>query len=220
MLEWTISSVRDDSLGLTNVAEEIASLVSSMCTAFQQSACIEPIWELFTCDESVGRVVVQFPVSAELFDSFFNGHFGYRGFFRQGPWTGTVVNSLIISEIKSALAPKLSETVQAHVLKAGPRLDGKVTLERSTLLRSLDPNLAKVWYSTAVVTSAGELRLLPSGVSAEKINVGLREPWMKIIQEPGDCVIEVKGAFVGMNGLFQVKDPEKRARSLSEHGEA
>jgi len=77
-----------------------------------------------------------------------------------------------------------------------------------------------VWYSTAVVNPAGYLRLLPSGISGEKVNVGLENPWMKICQKPGDCVIEVKGAFVGSNGLFQAKDPESRARTLSERGEA
>jgi hypothetical protein len=57
-------------------------------------------------------------------------------------------------------------------------------------------------------------------MSEEKINVGRQEPWMKICQNPNDCVIEVKGAFVSAHGLFQVKDPEVRAHTLSERGEA
>ncbi len=220
MLNWNINPVRDDSLGLADVAGEIASLVSSVCSEYKKCALFEPIWEVFTNDESIGRAVVQFTVGAELFDLFFNHPLGYRGFFRRGPWMGTAVNSLIICEIKLALATKISDQVQAHVLKCGPTVHGEVRLERSTFLRSLDPSLSKVWYSTAAVTSTGELCRLPSGVSAERIDVGLQETWMKIAQESSECVIEVKGAFVGKSGLFQVKDPEIRARTLSERGEA
>lgn len=220
MADWHIANTQDNAQGLACIASDVAILANSLHTAFQRSGCFEPIWEVLEADESIGRSVLQFHVSSTLFDKFFNSPLGYRGFFRQGPWLGSAVNALIVAEIKSALLPRLSERVVAHVLKVGPKLAGCITLERSCFLRSLDPSLSKIWYSTAVVNSTGSLRLLPSGVSGEKLNVGLQEQWMKVCQDPTDCVIEVKGAFVGACGLFQVKDPEVRARTLSERGEA
>lgn len=87
-------------------------------------------------------------------------------------------------------------------------------------MRSLDPSLTKVWYSTAEIVPKGEIRLLPTGVSNQKIDVGLPDNWAEIFQNRHDCIVEVKGAFVGSCGLFQIKDPELRARTLSNKGEA
>jgi hypothetical protein len=88
------------------------------------------------------------------------------------------------------------------------------------ILRSLDPSLAKVWYSTSEIGPTGEIRLLSTGMSDRKIDVGLPNHWVEICQDSNDCIIEVKGAFVGSCGLFQIKDPELRARTLSNKGEA
>jgi hypothetical protein len=44
--------------------------------------------------------------------------------------------------------------------------------------------------------------------------------WKRIEQDPGDSIIEIKGAFVGACGLFQLKDPEVRATGLWRTGGA
>lgn len=221
MTDWNIGEVKDNADGLALVASDIVNLVSSLCAEFEKAEYFLPIWERLEDNDSVGRSVVQFRVSSTLFDTFFNSAVGYRAMFRRGPWIGSSVNAAIVAGIKAILSQKLSKSVNAHVLKWGPELAGHMTLDSSQFLRSLDFCLSKVWFCTAEVVPEGELRMLPLGVSYEKeIDVGLQHPWKKIEQGPDDCIIEIKGAFVGERRLFQIKDPELRARGLTESGGA
>jgi hypothetical protein len=118
------------------------------------------------------------------------------------------------------LSDSLPETVAAHLIEFGPKWKGRTTVTRADFLRSFDPNLAKVWYSTAEVRPNGEIRLMPTGVSDGKIDVGLAHEWTEIRQKHEDCILEAKGAFIGPCGLFQLKDPELRARTLFGKGQA
>ena len=213
----------DDVRGIADVADEISTLVSSLRVALEQVGGINPIWELSDRVPSVGRSVVQIRVSAEFFEAFFNSSTGYRAMFRRGRRIGSLANSALVDAVQSMLVPSLPDMVDAHLIKGGlngPEWAGCTAIPRSTFLRSLDPSLAKVWYSTAEVRSNGQIRGLPFGVSDEKIDVGLSYQWAEVRQDAEDCIIEVKGAFVGSCGLFQIKDPELLARTLSEKGEA
>ena len=221
MTDWNIDEVQDNIDGISLVARDIVNLVSSLCAEFEEAEYFLPVWELLEDDNSAGRSVVQFRVSSTLFNTFFNSDIGYRAMFRRGPWIGSSVNAAIVAGIKTILSQKLPKSVNAHVLKWGPELAGHMSLNSSQFLRSLDFCLSKVWYCTAEVVPEGKLRNLPSGVSnTETITVGFQYPWKKIEQDQGDCIIEIKGAFLGKCGLFQVKDPELRAQRLSERGEA
>jgi len=221
MNDWNIGEVQDNIDGLALVSRDIVNLVSSLCAEFEEAKYFLPVWELSKDNDSVGRSVVQFHVSPKLFNTFFNSNVGYRAMFRRGPWIGSSVNAAIVAGIKTIVSQKLSRSVNARVLKWGAKMDKQITLDSSQFLRSLDFCLSKVWYCTAEVVPKGKPRKLPSGVSnGEKINVGLQYPWKKIEQGSDDCIIEIKGAFLGERGLFQIKDPELRARRLSESGEA
>jgi hypothetical protein len=220
MNTWGITTSADEVLGITDVAPAISALVSRLCVALGQVDPVEPIWELSERFASVGRSVVQVRVSQELFETFFNSSNGYRAMYRRGPRIGNATNAALVAAVQSMLSTSLSETVDAHVIKVGPEWVGHTAIQRSTFLRSLDPSLAKVWYSTAEIRPTGEIRLLPTGISDRKIDVGLACHWAEIRQDASDCIIEVKGAFVGSCGLFQHKDPELRARTLSSKGEA
>ena len=218
--DWKLQDVGDEAAGLAQVAGSIDSLVSSLCAAFEAAQSFEPAWELLEADDAVGRSVVQFKVAPNLFDLVFNEPLGYRGMYRRGPWTGASVNSLMVAKLKAGVAAKVPKVLDLQVLRSGPSLDGRKDIDQATFLRSLDPALSKVWYCTAEIRPNEELRLLPSGVSATKLEVGRPNPWAVLRQSPDDCIIEVKGAFVGPHGLFQVKDPERRGAVLSERGEA
>ena len=61
---------------------------------------------------------------------------------------------------------------------------------------------------------------MPTGMSDGKIDVGLAYDWAEIRQNPDDCILEAKGAFIGPDGLFQHKDPELRAHTLFRKGQA
>ena len=204
MNDWNIKEVQDNIDGLALVSRDIANLESSLCAEFKEAKNIQSVWELLKDNDSVGRSVVQFDVSFNFFDTFFNSNVGYRAMFRRGPWIGNSVNAALVAGIKTILSQKLPESVNAHVLKWGPKLDGKVTLDSSKFLQSLDFCLSKVWYCTAKVDPRGELRPLSSGVSnEERINVGLGDQWKKIEQGQNDCIIEIKGAFLGSAGSFR-----------------
>ncbi len=220
MNTWAITTSPDEILGIAAVAREISALVSGLNAALEQAKAIEPIWELSDQFPLVGRAVVQVPVEAEFFATFFNSSAGYRAMFRRGPLIGNATNAALVSTVRSALMLSLADTANAHVIRTGPEWIRREAISRATLVRSLDPSLAKVWYSTAEIRPKGEIRLLPTGVSDRKINVGLPHHWVEIYQDSDDCIIEVKGAFVGSCGLFQIKDPELRARTLSSKGEA
>lgn len=223
MNTWEISTTADDVRGIADVADAISTLVSGLCAALEQVGVINPIWELLDQDPSVGRSVVQIRVSPEFFEAFFNSSTGYRAMFRRGRRIGSFSNSALVDAVQSVLPASLPDLVDAHLLKAGlngPEWVGRTVIPRSTFLRSLDPSLAKVWYSTAEVEPSGEIRPLPFGVADGKIDVGLSNHWAEVRQDAQDCILEIKGAFVGACGLFQIKDPELRARTLSEKGEA
>jgi hypothetical protein len=221
MNTWNINPIRDDTAELGQVATEITALASGLRTSVEHLDRIQFVWELFDQQPSVGRSVVQVHVSSTFFETFFNSPVGYRAMFRRGPYIGSATNGALLREVLSVLSPRLPESLNVPVIKnPGPEWVEHYRLARSEFLRSLDPCLAKLWYSTAEIRADGTIRSLPYGVIDGKIDVGLSYHWAEIRQNEQDCIIEIKGAFIGPYGLFQVKDPEERARKLFEKGEA
>jgi hypothetical protein len=219
---WHITPITDDVFGIAEAAEAIGALVSGLRSALELADSSVLVWELRENSQTVGRAAVQVGVGLDFFEQFFNSSRGYRALFRRGRRIGSAANAALIDTILLTLARRLPESVNALlVTKIGDALQiaGRTTVDRSKFLRSLDPSLAKVWYATAEISSEN-IRWLSSGVSESKIDVGLEYMWKKIQQDPGDCIIEVKGAFVAPCGLFQVKDPEVRATGLSTTGGA
>ncbi len=221
MNTWNINPSKDDTAELGQVASEIAALASGLLTSVEHLDNIQFVWELFDKQPSVGRSVVQVHVSSNFFETFFSSPVGYRAMFRRGPYIGSAANGALLWDILSVLSPTMPESLNVPVIKnPGPELVKHYTLARLEFLRSLDPCLAKLWYSTAEIRADGTIRLLPYGVTDGKIDVGLPYHWAEIRQAEQDCIIEIKGAFIGPYGLFQAKDPEERARKLFEKGEA
>lgn len=220
MNTWSVTTSADEVAGIAENAAAISALVSDVSQAFKDAEPVNPIWEVSEKCPSVGRSVVQFRVSPELFEAFFNSSIGYRAMFRRGPRIGSASNAALVASVKELLSGSLPETVTAHLIEFGPKWNGRTPVAKAEFLRSLDPSLAKLWYSTAEVRPDGAIRFMPTGVSDGKINVGLAHDWAEIHQDPEDCILEAKGAFVGPCGLFQLKDPELRARTLFSKGQA
>lgn len=219
---WHIVSTGDDAFGIAEVAEQIQSLVSGLRSALEQPDGSVLVWELQENSQSVGRASVQVCAGLNFFELFFNSCDGYRGMFRRGRRIGSAANAALIDAVVSVLSHRLPESVETVLIKKigdTLQLAGRETIDRSQFLRSLDPSLAKVWYATAEISFAN-IRPLSFGLSEGKIDVGLDYQWKRIEQDPGDCIIEIKGAFVGACGLFQLKDPEVRATGLWRTGGA
>jgi hypothetical protein len=222
MDKWLITSTRDDAFGIAAVAAQIASLVSGLRSALELADSSVLVWELHDNSQSVGRAAIQVRVGHDFFEQFFNSCDGYRAMFRRGRRIGSAANAALIDMFLSVLSHRLPVSVETVLVrKVGDTLQlaGRKTIDRSTFLRSLDPSLAKVWYATAEI-GFENIRPVSFGVSGGKIDVGLDYPWKRIEQDPADCIIEIKGAFVGPSGLFQGKDPEMRATGLSRSGGA
>ena len=219
MNRWDIQAM-DGVLGVVNVATDISDLVTGLRAELGRANRVTLFWDLLKENPSFGRSGLHLHVSQEFFETFFNSAIGYRAMFRRGPRVGSTANAAIIDAVRSALSASLGDAVEVHQIGFGPEWIGRVTISRSTFLRSMDPSLAKIWYSTAEICLNGTIRPLPFGVADTKIDVGLPHLWAEIRQDAPDCFIEVKGAFVGKFGLFQIKDPELRAHTLAHKGEA
>jgi len=220
MNTWNLAAAADAVIGIAENAVAISALISDVGIALRNADPLDPIWEVSEKCPLAGRSVVQIRVSATLFESFFNSSKGYRAMFRRGPRIGSVANAALVASVKDRLSKTLPDSVTAHLIEFGPTWIGRTTVSKLEFLRSFDPALAKIWYSTAEVAPSGEIRLMPTGTSEGKIDVGLPHACAEIRQDPEDCILEAKGAFIGPHGLFQSKDPEFRAQTLFIKGEA
>jgi hypothetical protein len=222
MNKWHIASSRDDAFGIAEAAKQIAMLVGQLHSALGTLGSAVLVWELEENSRSVGRAAIQAHVDHDFFEQFFNSSDGYRAMFRRGRRIGCAVNAALIDLVASVLRHNLPESVASMLVeKTGDtlRVVGRKAIERRVFLRSLDPSLAKIWFATAELSFEGP-RQLSFGVGDATIDVGLEYRWKKIEQDPGNCIIEIKGAFVGPSGLYQKKDPEERAAGLSTTGGA
>ena len=68
MNDWNIREVQDNMDGLALVSRDIVNLVSLLCAEFEEAEYIL-VWELVEDNDSVGRSVVQFHVSSQLFNT-------------------------------------------------------------------------------------------------------------------------------------------------------
>lgn len=223
MSSWNVVRATSEVHCIGEVADAISALATRCSDSLRDAETLVPVWELSKGSPAIGRAVVQIRVSEEFFDSFFNSPLGYRAMFRRGPRVGCAANSTIVASVRDFLSQALTGAVDAYVITFAQdsiECRGQKTIDRSEYLRSFDPGLAKIWYGTSEIEAGGRVRSLSLGVSADKINVGLSHPWAAIRQDAMSCLLEVKGAFLGSLGLFQLKDPDLRARTLSEKGEA
>lgn len=198
--------------------DSFAGRIAAELTTAVLAGNIEVLWERSDLASGASRAAIQFKVSPELFDEFFNSPAGYRGMFRQDTYVGTCSNAVIIDVISGALANLLPEKFNAHDIGGEFVPSGRVSIEKTVFLRSLEPWLAKIWMCTVAILANGERRSLSLGVGHERIDVGLQHNWPAVCREPEDCILEVKGAFVASFGLFQSKSISERGKSIGISG--
>jgi hypothetical protein len=152
------------------------------------------------------RSLTFFPVAAALFNQLFNGRRGYRAHFWVDPETGNEFNRMIISRLLEELA-KIPPTVPGYD-RTRSRNFREVQIEKSFILDSLRPDLAKIWLTCGVI----------SGVP--RIAVANDKSWRSFLYGETDGWISLKGAFVDRSGrAYSLKDPLSRARQLHATGE-
>jgi hypothetical protein len=188
-------------------------LIDAVCDAL---ASAEPPvfgWEPNDTCPSHHRTVIQFRVDPNLFDWFFNARTGYRAHFRAHPDRGLAFNGDVIRALRDRLWPRLPSSVDIRRVDTAMNDLEAISLPSADLVRSLDPELAKVWFGATPI--GGGYR--PTGLSGPKIRVGSAS-WAAPYMD--DAWLDLKGAFDGNSQLYQPKSPRERANKLHETGRA
>jgi hypothetical protein len=166
------------------------------------------------------RAVVQFEVGVELFDWFFNARTGYRAHFRAGYDCGLDFNSQIIELLCRRLGAIIPDLIPCRELNSEFQDCGEATMPKEFLVNSLVLDLSKIWFCTALIRSDGGIIVLPSGIVGPKILLDDNIRWAAPSRGSGSSWLDIKGAFLSKNGLYQPKDPIERAKKLQATGEA
>ncbi|BBU33447.1 hypothetical protein BTHE68_71810 (plasmid) [Burkholderia sp. THE68] len=186
--------------------ELIRQLGSSLAAAIDGSGVSysrEFVDELTVGDQ---RSLTFFPVAPALFNQLFNGRRGYRAHFWVSPETGDEFNRKIISQLREELA-RMPVTVGGHDRTRSRKLRD-AQIEKSFVLDSLRPDLAKIWLTCGVI----------SGVP--RIAVANGRLWQSFLYGEERGWISLKGAHLDQSGrAYSLKDPLIRARKLHETGE-
>lgn len=179
------------------------------------------------------RAIVQFRITPELYDCFFNARTGYRSRFWIAPEVGQTFNGNIVRAVSDVVSDRLPEEIEARLIEVRSsdtsREDhdtGAIAIGRNAFLGSLNPDPAKIWICErrytgqtgpaeeigfAVLAHAAKL-IVPRWQAAP---AGLRAP------RPDEdyAWLDLKGGFVDAEGaLIQPKTPSQRARQLHDQG--
>lgn len=171
------------------------------------------------------RAFLQFSVSREFYDAFFNSRTGYRAQYWIAPEAGIAADR----EIAQALAP-LFLLLPSSLTAREVRLDegytredvdvGERSIGRSFVEASLSSHLSKTWICERLLAcQRGPLKNLANDFLASAIQLKIPR-WGTALAPhplPESSWIDIKGAFI--NGShYQPKSQEVRARDLNARG--
>lgn len=204
-------------------APSAESIAASVLAAFESALASEKVrigMEESGSNSSDLRVTIQFHVGEMLSDQFFNANTGYRAQFRRGWKRGLDYNRSIVNSIRTILARSPRLILLARRLTSQFEDCGAIEVTREQVCTSLDPDLSKVWFCARLITGAGQVTQLPSGVVGPRLRLDRDTTWAAVTRDEKCAWLDVKGAFVGGHGLYQLKDPIERAKKLEANGAA
>jgi hypothetical protein len=89
------------------------------------------------------------------------------------------------------------------------------------VVKSLDPELSKVWVCDTLIGNVGGVQnLIVSRSEPDLVFSSGCEPWRSLCADESNAWLDLKGAFIGDVGLYQLKDPKVRAQDLEIRGTA
>jgi len=218
---WDLTAVGGDRairLGNTAVESILEQFTSSVMLAAQDAAEMRLGWEGAGENSAHHRAVVQIHVSDEHFDQFMNGRAGYRARYLIGASAGDDLNKDLVTAVVRVISPTLGPTCQVRLLDPDFRDLGPVFVERETFLRSLVPQLSKVWHCARLINVKSGITDIPVGVGDPRIGVSNSKTWPTISRDAGKAWLDVKGAFLGAEGPYQPKSMVKRSIGLNIDG--
>jgi hypothetical protein len=166
------------------------------------------------------RAVLQFHVGARMFDWFFNARTGYRAQFCASWEAGLAYNFALIDALRKHVRALPYPTVTVRRLNESFEDCGAIEATVSQLVDSLEPHLSMVWVTSSLIQESGRVAGLPFGRAGPRILLEQGNTWAAIYQDDPEAWLEVKGAFLGIAGPYQSKDPIARAKNLQRTGEA
>jgi hypothetical protein len=220
-------------------AGSASELLSALEVKFQDA--IDKQTARFGLDDGNPRAIIQFQIALEIYDWFFNARTGYRAQFWAAPDIGNQYNRAIVTALRKPFA-RLPDEITPHKVDVqivgasrGEIDKGLISLRRETIIQSLDSQVAKIWICERLIQSDGSNpRLTLAAENAERYQPKLNIPrWAKAVNpKTGDigegmrapypdepeCWLDLKGGFVGLDSVYQLKSPAKRATDLFKRG--
>lgn len=167
------------------------------------------------------RAVLQFSVGEELFDWFFNARTGYRAQFRISCEKGTSENANLIATLREETGEHVRGRVVAQRLTSSFEDLGPMTASVQDLLRSFEPGLSKVWFCERLIEHGGGIKHLHVFKTGPRLVLGAGSgTWPSLYADQANAWLDLKGAFVADDRVYQLKDPATRALGLHSDGTA
>ena len=192
------------------------------------------------------RSIIQFSVTQEIYDWFFNGRTGYRAQFYIDSKCGLVFNRDFIDVLTGILRGLLLDEVEVRLVEVEvangtreERVVGERMISSERFIASLVPDRSKLWICEWL--HPGNKEELTENIGFSVLSDAARylpklcvPRWARVINpktgQQGEGLrapfpgrnyawIDLKGGFVGTDGQpAQIKDQTGRARQLHETG--
>jgi hypothetical protein len=173
-VEWNFAEIEQSDPGqvarltaVGNAKDLLSALEAELRTAIQKNTTRFGV----DCHHGNPRAIVQFPVTPEVYDWFFNARTGYRAQFWEGPDVGDQYNRRILTTLREVLEglPDQITARKIAVQIVGDSRDeideGPITISREKIFQSLDPQVAKIWICERVIQmDGGNPRRVPHSV--------------------------------------------------------
>jgi hypothetical protein len=184
------------------------------------------------------RVTIQYQVSPDLFDWFFNGRTGYRAQFWVSPDVGLHFNSNALKLLLKDWGAFVDGAVSARMIRVDPEDHhekdvGPYSIAERLMKQSLHPDFSKFWICERLIQPSGGDPKCVGGIIDACSRPKLVIPrWANATPKKGDkgegcrapyperegAWIDLKGGFVEDGELQQIKPPLERALSLNACG--
>jgi hypothetical protein len=222
--QWDLSSIADASRlralkGAGSAEDLLAAVVAKMNYAVR-SGDLRVGWEQAQKNAEDHRIILRVRIGAELFDWFFNARTGYRAQCRVSAEAGTAFNARLVRLIREVVTVSCPDTIAAREMDPSFRDQGAVLIEKRQVEASLVPELSRAWFCGRLIQASGSVVDLIVSVSGPRIVVGPDDCWATIDADEEMAWLDVKGAFLGVDGAYQVKSPEERGSRLNKLGTA
>ena len=230
--DWSFDAIREHDAARAKRLEQFTSfdqIIELISTEFTSARSREDLRigiDTPTDARKAERAILQFPVTADLFDAFLNSRCGLRAEYWRAPEIGRRSEARLISTLVPLL--DLPTTVSVRRIQMGfdgwgKRVEqdiGQTGVSGETLTASLGSALAKV-YSCERLMEKREGPLLDLRPSLYMHALRLSIPrWPTARAPTPQCQgwLDWKGAFVAGDEHFQPKSPRDRSLDLHRRG--